>query len=90
MSSGSFFGNGSLPDDDKCALYNKNKSSENYLHLQNPYGGIPQNLATNLIGTLVLVILFVLLRKNAWKVVNKIVNKDEVDRWSHIFFSFTS
>lgn len=34
MSSGSFFGNGSLPDDDKCALYNKNKSSENYLHLQ--------------------------------------------------------
>ena len=47
-------------------------------------------MATNLIGLLILVALFVLLRKNAWKVVNKIVKKDEVDRWTHIFFSFTS
>ena len=47
-------------------------------------------MATNLIGLLILVALFVLLRKNAWRVVNKIVKKDEVDRWTHIFFSFTS
>jgi len=26
--------NSSLPDDDKCALYNKNKSADNFLHLQ--------------------------------------------------------
>jgi hypothetical protein len=36
------------------------------------------------------VVLFVVLRKSAWKVVHKIVKKDEVDRWTHIFFSFTT
>ena len=58
--------------------------------MQNTYGGIPQNLVTNLIVIAILVILFVILRKSAWKVVNKIVKKDEVDRWTDIFFSFTS
>ena len=46
-------------------------------------------MVTNLIVIAILVILFILLRKSAWKVVNKIVKKDEVDRWTHIFFSFT-
>ena len=31
-----------------------------------------------------------MLRKNAYRVLNKIVRKDEVDRWTHVFFAFTN
>ena len=74
----------------KCALYNKTSgSSDNIFHIANQYGGIPQNLVTNLIFLAVLVALFIVLRKSAWKLVNKIVNRDDMERWTQIFFSFT-
>ena len=72
----------------KCALYNKT-SGDNIFHIVNQYGGIPQNLVTNLIILSILVVLFIVLRKSAWKVVNKIVNKDDMERWTQVFFSFT-
>jgi len=47
-------------------------------------------LVTNIIFTLVLLVIFVVLRKNAWRLVNRIARKSDVDRWTHLFFSFTS
>lgn len=58
--------------------------------IENPYGGIPQNLLTNLIGLSILLSLFLILRKSAWKVINRIVPKNDMDRWNHIFFSFSN
>ena len=53
-------------------------------------GHVFQNLVTNIIFTLVLLVIFVVLRKNAWRLVNRIARKSDVDRWTHLFFSFTS
>lgn len=52
------------PDEEvlKCNLYNKNNQSTNPYHLQNSYGGIPQNLLTNLIVLAILLLLFFFLR----------------------------
>ena len=47
-------------------------------------------MVTNIIFTLVLLVIFVVLRKNAWRLVNRIARKSDVDRWTHLFFSFTS
>lgn len=71
----------------KCKLYNKNQS--NPFHIEATYGGIPQNLVTNLIILSILLASFLILRKSAWKLLNKIVRKNDVERWTHIFFSFT-
>ena len=56
----------------------------------NPYGGIPTNLFLNLIGLILILLMFLILRKNAWRLINKIVRKDDMERWTHMFFSFTS
>jgi len=56
----------------------------------NPYGGIPTNLTINLIGLILLLLMFLILRKNAWRLLNKIIRKDDVERWTHTFFSFTT
>ena len=78
-------------DDSKCNLYHKtDKGNSSLIHFQNPYGGIPQNLLTNLIGVAILLGLFLILRKSAWKVINHIVPKNDIDRWTHIFFSFSN
>jgi len=77
-------------DDARCNLYHKNTSDPNYFHIANPYGGIPQNLVTNLIGLGILLVLFIILRKSAWKVINTLVPKTDLDRWTHIFFSFSN
>jgi hypothetical protein len=78
--------------DSKCNLYHKNDTGQNssIFHIQNPYGGIPQNLLTNLIGVGILVSLFLIMRKSAWKALNQIVHKHDVDHWTDIFFSFTN
>lgn len=77
-------------DESKCNLYHKtDQGNSSIFHIQNPYGGIPQNLLTNLIGVGILLALFLILRKSAWKVINHIVPKNDVDRWTHIFFSFS-
>ena len=44
---------------------------------------------TNLIGLGILLGLFFILRKSAWKVINTLVPKTDLDRWTHIFFSFS-
>ena len=81
----------SADDDSKCNLYHKNdKGNSSLINFQNPYGGIPQNLLTNLIGVGILLGLFLVLRKSAWKVINHIVPKNDMDRWTHIFFSFSN
>ena len=79
------------PDEDatKCNLYNKNNQSTNPYHIQNAYGGIPQNLLTNVIVLSILLILFFLLRKSAWKVLNAF-RRDDLQRWTHTFFDFTT
>ena len=45
---------------------------------------------TNLIGLGILLGLFFILRKSAWKVINTLVPKTDLDRWTHIFFSFSN
>ena len=77
-------------DDSKCNLYHKSDKNSSWIQIQNPYGGIPQNLLTNLIGIGILLSLFLILRKSAWKVINHIVPKNDMDRWNHIFFSFSN
>lgn len=74
----------------RCNLQNKNNHSSGPLHISNPYGGIPQNLITNSVGLVILLIVFLILRKSALKVLNKIVKKDDVEKWTHLFFSFTA
>lgn len=78
-------------DDSKCNLYNKSQS--NVYHLENTYGGIPQNLITNLVGWACLLFLFIVLRKSAWKVLNTVVRKDDlrkIERWTTMFFAFSA
>ena len=41
--------------------------SDPFFHIGDRYGGIPLNLCTNLLGSLVLMLLFLLIRKNAVK-----------------------
>lgn len=79
-------------DDTKCNLYHKTDQGGNssIFHIQNPYGGIPQNLLTNLIGVGILLALFFIMRKSAWKVIDQLVPKNDMDRWTHIFFSFSN
>ena len=78
-------------NDSTCKLYHKtDQGNSSLFHLQNPYGGIPQNLLTNVIGLAILLALFLFLRKSAWKVLNHIVPKNDMDRWTHIFFSFSN
>lgn len=78
-------------NDSTCKLYHKtDQGNSSLFHLQNPYGGIPQNLLTNAIGLAILLALFLFLRKSAWKVLNHIVPKNDMDRWTHIFFSFSN
>eukprot|EP00095_Tigriopus_kingsejongensis_P008456 snap_masked-scaffold18_size714446-processed-gene-1.9 protein:Tk08456 transcript:snap_masked-scaffold18_size714446-processed-gene-1.9-mRNA-1 annotation:"hypothetical protein L798_12217" len=77
-----------MSESDKCNL-NNNRNESNPYHIKNSYGGIPQNLITNLILLSMLLITFLILRKSAWKVVNRIVKKDDLERWTHVFFSFT-
>lgn len=79
----------------RCNLYNKtvggaggSGGSQNPFGIVNNYGGIPQNLLTNVIAATVLVLIFVFLRKSAWKVLNKILTKDDVEKWSNVFYSF--
>ena len=60
----------------------------------NAYGGIPTNLTINAVGFVILLLVFLIIRRNAWKALNKIVRKDDVERVTnqvtHMFFSFTT
>lgn len=78
-----------MSEAEKCKLYINDHNETNPYHIKNSYGGIPQNLITNLILLAILLVTFLILRKSAWKVVNRIVKKDDLERWTLVFFSFT-
>ena len=50
----------------ECGIYPVGNKSDPY-HLGNVYGGIPTNLITNYLGWMVLKIMFILIRKSAFK-----------------------
>ena len=52
----------------ECGIYPAGNQSDPF-HLGNVYGGIPTNLITNTIGWILLMILFILIRKSAFKFV---------------------
>ena len=53
--------------------------SDPFFHIGDRYGGIPLNLCTNLLGSLVLMILFLIIRKNAVKSVKDSLTVDARD-----------
>ena len=81
---------------DTSQCYSQIKPSDNSTIFPNanPYGGIPTNLTINAIGFVILLLVFLIIRRNAWKALNKIVRKDDVERVTnqvtHMFFSFTT
>lgn len=88
----------SIPIDpplEKCNYYiRKGHGSENetiVLFQENLYGGIPQNLLVNIIGWLVLMVLFSLLRRAAGNYGRlALVRKDDQDdtsKWTQLFFA---
>ncbi|XP_023342328.1 CSC1-like protein 2 [Eurytemora carolleeae] len=54
-----------MSDIEKCNLYTFNSTDP--FHIGNTYGGLPTNLVTNLIGWTFLMLLFVMVRKSAYK-----------------------
>ncbi|KAF4525455.1 hypothetical protein B566_EDAN004867 [Ephemera danica] len=70
---------------DKCLPYNKHNNSRIFT---STYEGIPENLLINFVGWLLLVILFAILRKNAWNYGRiALVQKAEGNnRWTQIFY----
>ena len=86
-----------IPDDpplEKCNYYIRNDGSVNQtfvLFEKTRYGGIPQNLAFNLIGWLALMILFSLLRRAAGNYGRlALVRKDDQDdtsKWTQLFYA---
>ena len=79
---------------DTCGSEIKPSSNSTIYPNANPYGGIPTNLTINAIGFVVLIFVFLVIRRNAWKALNSIVRKDDVERVTqqvtHMFFSFTT
>merc|ERR1719317_390697 len=62
-------------------------------HIGDRYGGIPLNLLTNLIGWVILLLLFFLIRKKVVRKISLGLSMDEIDgmdavttQWVHIFF----
>jgi hypothetical protein len=53
------------PDLSKCNYFVNTDNKTVVFYFTNPYGGIPQNLAFNLIGFVALFILFAILRRAA-------------------------
>ena len=77
-----------LPDIDKCNYYIVKNQTE-FLKFGNPYGGIPQNLLINVIGWLILVLMFAILRRAAGNYgrLALIRKDDDESRWTQIFYS---
>ena len=63
--------------------------SDPFFHIGDKYGGIPLNLCTNLLGSLVLMVLFLIIRKNAVKSVKAslaVDARDSVENISMLLF----
>ena len=46
----------------------------------NPYGGIPSNVLINIMGFTILILIFLILHKKAYKSVNNIVRKEYLQK----------
>jgi len=77
-----------LPDPHKCNYYIVRNQTE-FIDFGNPYGGIPQNLLINVIGWLVLVLLFAVLRRAAGNYGRlALIRRDnDESKWTQIFYS---
>ena len=73
----------------RCSL-NKNASNSTLLPDINPYGGIPQNLLINTIGSSILILIFLILRKRAYKLLHSVLKNNDVQQLSHSVSSFSS
>lgn len=63
-------------------------NSTDPFHIGNPYGGLPQNLITNMIGVAIILLLFLVLRKRAalaW-----IMRTDDLERLTSRVFNVTA
>merc|ERR1711994_633269 len=65
---------------DTCGSEIKPSSNSTIYPNANPYGGIPTNLTINAIGFVVLIFVFLVIRRNAWKALNSFVRKDDDER----------
>ena len=75
----------------QCSVTNKIKTKTNgTFPYQDIYSGIPQNFLINVIGFSGLLLLFLVLRKSAWKVVNRLHLTKDITHWSSSFVSFSS
>jgi len=76
------------PSLSSCNYFINNQNQTVIFEFSNPYGGIPQNLAFNLMGWLFLLLLFTFLRRAAGNYGRlALVRKDEYDTsWTQIFF----
>jgi len=77
----------------ECGIYPIGDQSDPY-HIGNVYGGIPTNLITNAIGWFLLMIMFIMIRKSAFKYMNidqlghLLTNTEKnISRLIHVFFS---
>ena len=77
-----------MPPISKCNYYVKNQTVVIF-DFTNQYGGIPQNLLFNLIGWLLLVGLFAVLRRSAGNFGRLALARkdDENARWTQLFFA---
>ena len=73
---------GTLNAESRCSL-NQNTINSTLLPDINPYGGIPQNLLINTIGFSILTLIFLILRKRGYKLLNEVVKADDVHQLSH-------
>ena len=73
----------------RCSL-NQNEIDSTLLPDINPYGGIPQNLIINTIGSSILILIFLILRKRAYKLLHSVVKNNDVQQLSHSVSSFSS
>jgi hypothetical protein len=63
---GGMFSSGDNDNNSECGIYPIGNQSDPF-HIGNVYGGIPTNLITNAIGWFLLIILFIMIRKSAFK-----------------------
>ena len=61
-----------------CKLSNEGNSTDPFIHLSNPYGGIPRNLIINAVGVALIVVMFLVLRKRA--ALSWIMRTEDIER----------
>lgn len=73
-------------DNDSHCNYYRPKNSSHLVIIPGGYEGIPQNLTINVIAWICLIILFSVLRKNAWNYGRMALLQRRERRWTQIFY----